>query len=58
MRQYYPRRREMGFETRLILHERDNLETRAQSENRPAEELWVEAVGEWPADLLGGHDPF
>jgi TRAP-type uncharacterized transport system substrate-binding protein len=40
-----------NYLTRLILHERDNLENRAQSENRPAEELWEEAVGEWPAEI-------
>jgi TRAP-type uncharacterized transport system substrate-binding protein len=40
-----------NYLTRLILHERDNLEDRAQSENRPAEELWEEAVGEWPAEI-------
>ncbi len=30
--------------TRLILHERDNLETRAQSQQRPAQELWTETL--------------
>jgi TRAP-type uncharacterized transport system substrate-binding protein len=40
-----------NYLTRLILHERDNLENRAQSENRPAEELWTEVLGEWPAGL-------
>jgi TRAP-type uncharacterized transport system substrate-binding protein len=37
--------------TRLILHERDNLENRAQSEDRSAEALWAEALGARP---LGG----
>ena len=32
--------------TRLILHERDNLENRAETEDRSAEALWAEALGE------------
>ena len=40
-----------NYLTRLILHERDNLENRAQSENRPAEELWFETIGEWPGEI-------
>ena len=40
-----------NYLTRLILHERDNLENRAQSENRPAEELWIETIGEWPGEI-------
>jgi TRAP-type uncharacterized transport system substrate-binding protein len=40
-----------NYLTRLILHERDNLENRAESENRPAEELWAETMGEWPAEI-------
>jgi TRAP-type uncharacterized transport system substrate-binding protein len=35
--------------TRLILHERDNLENRAQTEDRSAEALWAEALGERPS---------
>jgi TRAP-type uncharacterized transport system substrate-binding protein len=33
------------FLIRLILHERDNLEDQARAQRRPAEALWVEAVG-------------
>jgi TRAP-type uncharacterized transport system substrate-binding protein len=40
-----------NYLTRLILHERDNLENRAEIERRPADELWTEAVGEWPAEI-------
>jgi len=40
-----------NYLTRLILHERDNLENRAQSEQRPAEELWAETMGEWPGEI-------
>lgn len=40
-----------NYLTRLILHERDNLENRAQSEQRPAEELWAESMGEWPGEI-------
>jgi TRAP-type uncharacterized transport system substrate-binding protein len=36
--------------TRLILHERDNLENRAESEARSAEALWAEAVGKRPPE--------
>jgi TRAP-type uncharacterized transport system substrate-binding protein len=32
--------------TRLILHERDNLEERAEAQKRAPEELWVETMGE------------
>ena len=39
--------------TRLILHERDNLENRAQSEDRSAEALWVEAMGSRPPETRG-----
>ena len=34
------------FLIRLILHERENLEDRARAQDRPAEALWNEAVGE------------
>ena len=43
-----------NYLTRLILHERDNLENRAKTENRPAEELWVETIGEWPGEIRAG----
>jgi hypothetical protein len=33
------------FVMRLILHERDNLEEHARAQCRPAEALWIEAVG-------------
>ena len=36
--------------TRLILHERDNLENRANSERRSAGELWLEVTGTTPGD--------
>jgi TRAP-type uncharacterized transport system substrate-binding protein len=32
--------------TRLILHERDNLEERAESERRSPSEVWIETVGQ------------
>jgi TRAP-type uncharacterized transport system substrate-binding protein len=34
------------FLVRLILHQRENLEDRARTQDRPAEVLWNEAVGE------------
>jgi hypothetical protein len=37
-----------GHIARLILHERDNLEDRAELENRSPEELWAETVGGTP----------
>jgi TRAP-type uncharacterized transport system substrate-binding protein len=40
-----------NYLTRLILHERDNLENRAELERRPADELWTETIGEWPAEI-------
>jgi hypothetical protein len=39
--------------TRLILHERDNLENRAESEDRSAAALWAEALGKRPPETHG-----
>jgi hypothetical protein len=39
--------------TRLILHERDNLENRAELENRAAVALWAEALGQQPPEIDG-----
>ena len=40
--------------TRLILHERENLESRAQNEQRLPKELWVETLGTPPSQLPEG----
>jgi TRAP-type uncharacterized transport system substrate-binding protein len=45
-----------NYLTRLILHERDNLENRAQTENRPAELLWKETLGDLPSQFHGPID--
>jgi TRAP-type uncharacterized transport system substrate-binding protein len=39
-----------GYLMRLILHERDNLEDRAETEQRSAEEVWAETVGDLDLD--------
>jgi len=40
----------------LILHERDNLQNRAESQQRPAEELWAETLGELTSDISAGSE--
>jgi len=45
-----------NYLTRLILHERDNLQNRAESQQRPAEELWAETLGELTSDISAGSE--
>jgi len=44
-----------NYLTRLILHERENLELRAQAEKRAPEEVWAEAMGQAPAPIDAEH---
>ena len=39
-----------GYLVRLILHERDNLEDKAASQQRSPEEVWAETVGDLDLD--------